>query len=371
MHDLFLLTGDFNDMYTNIQHQDVLDAFDDVSVIDRATPRPILTPRLRQFLSNAISFILTTVSENPRLDTFGNAEASQWDRIVRRNSRISLVLRQSFLRSELESFLHSCCMHATSHLLAVGTLSQLQQLPNLQIYPPQFTIRFGAPSKSVDFLDLHISIQNDSLRLRTHQKDVNAYLYPHAESNIPPSIKKGFIKGELIRYTRNSSLISSYSLIKQCFFARLLSRGYRLQYLERISRSVCFALRQEYLRRSVNLPTVNNPLLPNPRHFTSPFSLVHSNTTSFSMHYHINPRKQIQYHSILRSSLTRGCTCTITSNPHRQLAAASTSIPTPVSTSSTHVSPIATVSSISGQSRPHFDHKFARCRLPSRSLRLG
>ena len=73
-------------------------------------------------------------------------------------------------------------------VLAVGTLTQLQLLPNLQIYPPHLTIRFGTPSKSVDFLDLHISIQNDSLRLRTHQKDVNAYLYPHAESNIhPPS----------------------------------------------------------------------------------------------------------------------------------------------------------------------------------------
>ena len=115
---------------------------------------------------------------------------------------------------------HPCCRH-THTASAASKPSDLSSSSHNQVWC----------SKQVGrLLDLHISIQNDSLRLRTHQKDVNAYLYPHAESNIPPSIKKGFIKGELIRYARNSSLLSSYSLIKQCFFARLLSRGYRLQY---------------------------------------------------------------------------------------------------------------------------------------------
>jgi hypothetical protein len=120
------------------------------------------------------------------------------------------------------------------------------------------------PSKLANFLDLNISLCPDGLRIRTHQKEVNAYLYPHWNSNIPQSIKKGFIKGELIRYARNSSLLFSFSFTKQCFFARLLSRGYSYHYLERISRSVCFAMRQELLDGPVN--NRNNHPPPPPSH---------------------------------------------------------------------------------------------------------
>ena len=58
------------------------------------------------------------------------------------------------------------------------------------------------------------------------QKPLNQYHYIPQFSNHPAHNLTGFIKGELIRYRRLSTLDNDYSFIKSKFYERLLKRGY-------------------------------------------------------------------------------------------------------------------------------------------------
>jgi hypothetical protein len=81
---------------------------------------------------------------------------------------------------------------------------------------------------SVDFLDLKIMMIPGCKRLHysTHQKALNKYAYISPKSTHPLHTFRGFIKGELTRYARNSSLPHYYEHTKRKFYLRLRQRGY-------------------------------------------------------------------------------------------------------------------------------------------------
>ena len=72
------------------------------------------------------------------------------------------------------------------------------------------------------FLDLviykpdYISISH-KLKTRTYQKPLNVYAYIPFSSFHPSYTKKAFIKGELIRYVKNSSVYKDYHRIRSLF----------------------------------------------------------------------------------------------------------------------------------------------------------
>ncbi len=83
-----------------------------------------------------------------------------------------------------------------------------------------------ASGSSVDFLDLKICIEAESLITRTYQKNLNLYLYPVFSSAVPPHNKTGLIKGLLTKYWEQNTLKTDFLLICRKLKERLLARGY-------------------------------------------------------------------------------------------------------------------------------------------------
>ena len=64
------------------------------------------------------------------------------------------------------------------------------------------------------------------LQFSTFQRPLNKYLYKPFESFHPSSNKKAIIKGDFMRYVRNSSSFNSFYETREKFWKRLRVRGY-------------------------------------------------------------------------------------------------------------------------------------------------
>lgn len=110
-------------------------------------------------------------------------------------------------------------------------------------------------SRRLPFLDLYITLTPLStfqdlltVKFSCYQKPLNKYSYLTDASQHPKSLKRGFIKGELIRYVRNSSRQEDFVNMSFLFRHRLSKRGYSRQFLNTIFPSVTYAERQSYLQ---------------------------------------------------------------------------------------------------------------------------
>ena len=81
------------------------------------------------------------------------------------------------------------------------------------------------PKRSVDFLDLTLSIQKGSIHSRTFQKLMNLYLYIPPHSAHPASCLKGLIYGVLLRYWEQNTDHEDFVKLAGLLFRRLLDRG--------------------------------------------------------------------------------------------------------------------------------------------------
>ena len=102
---------------------------------------------------------------------------------------------------------------------------------------------------SISFLDLFLYRDGSSsmLQFSTFQKPLNNYLYIPFESFHPSSNKKAFIKGELMRYARNSSSFKSFSETRDRFWKRLRLRGYPFAFLLPLFREIRYSDRKKWL----------------------------------------------------------------------------------------------------------------------------
>ncbi len=111
-------------------------------------------------------------------------------------------------------------------------------LPPVSLYPPNLKIIWSPPTKSVDYLHLHIELRESSVYYRVHQKELNTYPYPLESSNLVTASKSGFIHGECIRYLRLSSEESDYKDMLYKFALCLLNCGYLPSTYRRIFKRV-------------------------------------------------------------------------------------------------------------------------------------
>jgi hypothetical protein len=90
------------------------------------------------------------------------------------------------------------------------------------------------------------------LKVRTHQKVLNKYLYiPHFSFH-PPSVFRSFINAELIRYVVTNSDEYWFDCMVRKFVHRLRQRGYPQRLLASITSRVSFSQRHQYLSASSN-----------------------------------------------------------------------------------------------------------------------
>ena len=100
-------------------------------------------------------------------------------------------------------------------------------------------ITYTISSSNAIFLDLDIyrdaSFEDTGLfRTKTFFKPMNRFLYMPANSFHPQSCKFGFIRSEILRFRRLSSLESDFLTSVYLFFERLVARGYSMSLLENI-----------------------------------------------------------------------------------------------------------------------------------------
>lgn len=89
------------------------------------------------------------------------------------------------------------------------------------------TWEFDAPGRSVNFLDMTLSIRNGKIESRTYQKPMNLYLYlPSASAHTRGTIK-GTIYGLMSRYHAQNTHRADYLHFVTLLYQRLLARGWQ------------------------------------------------------------------------------------------------------------------------------------------------
>jgi hypothetical protein len=95
---------------------------------------------------------------------------------------------------------------------------------------------------AVNFLDIYIFKKENRLMTSLYQKPMNNFLYLPFSSMHPTSTLTGWIKGELIRMQRYTSLRTDYNASKALFYCRLLARCYPKFILDPIFSRINFTL---------------------------------------------------------------------------------------------------------------------------------
>jgi hypothetical protein len=124
-------------------------------------------------------------------------------------------------------------------LLWAGSLDELHALHDLlnTVNPTlKFTMEYN--QGQINFLDVKLILQDTRIHFHTFQKSLNKYAYITKSSCHPLATIKGFIKGELIRYSRLSSSKMYFNYSKEQFRSRLLKRGYSNAFLGQIFDSI-------------------------------------------------------------------------------------------------------------------------------------
>lgn len=114
-----------------------------------------------------------------------------------------------------------------------GTLSELLTFyDSCQSLIPK--IKFTKVHSTTNLVALDVEILKSPYGLisyRTYQKPINQFLYITPKSQHNPAVFKGFIKGELIRYSRTCSTPWHYANQKHLLYHRLLRRGHSKKFI--------------------------------------------------------------------------------------------------------------------------------------------
>ena len=134
-----------------------------------------------------------------------------------------------------------------------------QFLADLNSFNPAIQYTFFQSQSSVDFLDLtiykgHLFPFTNNLDTKTFQKAQNLYQYLHYSSCHQPAVYKSIISGELVRYARTNTSEANYEVMKAQFKQRLLARGYPKKLLEKISATVLYENRDQFLKKHQPVP---------------------------------------------------------------------------------------------------------------------
>jgi hypothetical protein len=150
---------------------------------------------------------------------------------------------------------------------------------------PNIRLTFKISDSSVDFMDLTIFkgpqfISTSILDTRLFVKKLNRFLYLPFTSAHPLPVKKGFIRGELIRIVRASSSFKLYLDDRAKFIAHLRVRGYPFRLIKDICQSVTYKQRQHWLQerksggKKAQIPLVLKLPFHNRSHAVKPSSAV-------------------------------------------------------------------------------------------------
>ena len=104
-------------------------------------------------------------------------------------------------------------------------------------FHPYVKFTYDISNTNVDFLDIHLYkgqrfAEEQVLDMKTYFKPTNSFMYLQRNSCHSKHVFSGFIKGETIRYIRNTNNTDELKSIVSKFRSRLINRGYSLSEID-------------------------------------------------------------------------------------------------------------------------------------------
>jgi hypothetical protein len=274
-----LVVADIESMYTNIQHKDAISSIRKALLANSHLKYDICRPSI-QSLTDLLTLLLTrnTFQFNSQnyIQTcgcpMGQPASPEICDIAIHEMELELI---KIAGKKLETYMR---FRDDLFWVWLGSISELDSFMKManEFHPTlKFTYEFS--SQYVTFLDTEVYkgqrfTKENILDIRTHTKPTNTFQYLHRTSSHPSSVFKGFIKGELLRYIRNSSDVSEFDKIKNSFIIHLLKRGYSTIEINKAICQVQHCKRTSALKTGCknkdpnNIPlvftTTHNPYMP-------------------------------------------------------------------------------------------------------------
>ena len=244
------VAGDVKSLYTNISVQDAIVAVDSICREFKIKQTPLLIEMLRLVLTN--NFIYCSELDKIFLQIWGLATGTPAAMVI---SQIYMFWLERPLVKKYNHLIKLYWRYIDDILLLwSGPPGELDNfMTEFNNLAPRITVNWSKPSNEVDYLDFHIykykgvSDNKVSLVTETFQKPLNTYGYIPFNSFNLRHCKKAFIKGELIRYVKNSSNLKAFEKMKVLFWTRLRRRGYPPKFLQPIFELVQYSRINFYL----------------------------------------------------------------------------------------------------------------------------
>ena len=167
---------------------------------------------------------------------------------------------------------------------------------------PSIKLAWSPLAKHCNFLDLIVLIKNGKLHTNVYQKQLNTYAYLPFHSYHTKAQKRGFIKGEAIRYARICTSEADFKLMVKLFTLRLQRRGYPLSFIQRSLGQVQHKDRHKYTVKTKS----NNNKKTIPLLFKTEYNPIvsHSNLRNALNQFTANVLKLANVHPSISQKVT-------------------------------------------------------------------
>ena len=279
----FLVTADVVSLYPNVDTKKALVALDLLLREAQAPETPLLIQLSRLVLEN--NFLSSEFSSDifhqeygiamgtPFAVTVANAFMYYHEKDIVEQYSSYLTLYRRFMYYHEKDIVEQYSSYLTLYRRFIDDIfaiwvgpkdTLLEFLDALSSKTDRMKLTYCISDSSIPFLDLFLYRDTSSnvLQFSTFQKPLNKYLYIPFESFHPSSNKKAFIKGELMRYARNSSSFKSFSETREKFWRRLRVRGYPYRFLLPLFREIRYSDRRRWLlEKPKNRSKVNKTIV--------------------------------------------------------------------------------------------------------------
>ena len=249
-----LVTADVSSLYPNIDTKKAIIALDLLLREGKVTQTPLLVQLTRLVFEN--NFLKSEFSCDIYHQIHGIAMGTPF----------AVTAANAFMYYHERDIIELYAQHLTLYKRFIddifviwdGTREILSEfLSAINTKDERIKITYEISDSKISFLDLLLFKDSSypTLQYSTFQKPLNKYLYIPFESFHPTSNKKAFIKGELMRYARNSSRFYSFNETRLLFWKRLRLRGYPAKFLLPIFREISYRNRKKWFSKPVRVLT--------------------------------------------------------------------------------------------------------------------
>ena len=243
-----LVTADVSSLYPNIDTKKAIIALDLLLRAGKVAQTPLLVQLTRLIFEN--NFLKSEFSNDIYHQTFGIAMGTPF----------AVTAANAFMYHHERDIVEKHSRYITLYKRFIDDIFVIWDGPHKKLLEflhaintkdERIKITYEISESKISFLDLLLYKDSafKTLQYSTFQKPLNKYLYIPYESFHPASNKKAFIKGELMRYARNSSKFHSFNETRLLFWKRLRLRGYPAKFLLPIFREIHYSNRKKWLSK--------------------------------------------------------------------------------------------------------------------------